>query len=315
MKIRTNPCLSALCRLARTTLCPPLQGLLLLLLPTACTSPSTGYDASGVFEATEVIVSAQGTGELLAFGVEEGQTVTQGEVLGYIDTLHLSLQHWQLEASLHATEYRQLDESRQAAALQQQLGNLQREKKRFAALHDEDAVPGKQVDDIDYQISVVTRQLDATREQLASANRSLRQQAQGIRAQLAQTDNQLRKCIISSPMTGVVLSKYTEQGEYAVPGKPLFKVADLKRIKLRAYLTAPQLTTLKIGQQVTVYADRDETGRTAYEGTVEWISDQAEFTPKTIQTRDERANLVYAVKIAVQNDGQIKRGMYGDLKF
>ena len=281
----------------------------------ACTSQEEQYDASGIFETTEVIVSAKGTGELQSFQVEEGQAVRQGEVLGWIDTLQLSLKDRQLAASLLATESKRLDEKRQVAHLRQQIENLQREKERFTALLNAKATTAKQVDDIDYQIKVLQNQLVATQEQINSSNSSLSRQSESIQAQRAQMEDQIRNAMISSPITGTVLTKYAEQGEFAVPGKALFKVADVSRMKLRAYITADQLTQLQIGQAVAVYADRGITDRKRYAGRVVWIADKAEFTPKTIQTRNERANLVYAVKIAVENDGFIKRGMYGEVRF
>ena len=281
----------------------------------ACTSQEEQYDASGIFETTEVIVSAKGTGELQSFQVEEGQAVRQGEVLGWIDTLQLSLKDRQLAASLLATESKRLDEKRQVAHLRQQIENLQREKERFTTLLNAKATTAKQVDDIDYQIKVLQNQLVATQEQINSSNSSLSRQSESIQAQRAQMEDQIRNAMISSPITGTVLTKYAEQGEFAVPGKALFKVADVSRMKLRAYITADQLTQLQIGQAVVVYADRGTTDRKRYAGRVVWIADKAEFTPKTIQTRNERANLVYAVKIAVENDGFIKRGMYGEGRF
>ena len=281
----------------------------------ACTSQEEQYDASGIFETTEVIVSAKGTGELQSFQVEEGQAVRQGEVLGWIDTLQLSLKDRQLAASLLATESKRLDEKRQVAHLRQQIENLQREKERFTTLLNAKATTAKQVDDIDYQIKVLQNQLVATQEQINSSNSSLSRQSESIQAQRAQMEDQILNAMISSPITGTVLTKYAEQGEFAVPGKALFKVADVSQMKLRAYITADQLTQLQIGQAVAVYADRGITDRKRYAGRVVWIADKAEFTPKTIQTRNERANLVYAVKIAVENDGFIKRGMYGEVRF
>ena len=281
----------------------------------ACTSQEEQYDASGIFETTEVIVSAKGTGELQSFQVEEGQAVRQGEVLGWIDTLQLSLKDRQLAASLLATESKRLDEKRQVAHLRQQIENLQREKERFTTLLNAKATTAKQVDDIDYQIKVLQNQLVATQEQINSSNSSLSRQSESIQAQRAQMEDQIRNAMISSPITGTVLTKYAEQGEFAVPGKALFKVADVSQMKLRAYISADQLMQLQIGQAVAVYADRGTTDRKRYAGRVVWIADKAEFTPKTIQTRNERANLVYAVKIAVENDGFIKRGMYGEVRF
>lgn len=281
---------------------------------TACSNNDAQYDASGVFETTEVIVSAKGTGELVAFHVEEGQTVNIGQELGCIDTVQLYLKKKQLLANISATESRRLDASRQVASIQQQITNLQKERKRFSELIKENAANQKQVDDIDYQIVVLQRQLAATSEQIGSNNNSLTGQKGGIVAQIEQLDDQTRNSIITSPIQGTVLTKYMEQGEFAAPGKPLFKVANTHDMKLRAYITADQLTNVKIGQKVKVYADQGKTDRKEYSGTVTWIASKAEFTPKTIQTRDERANLVYAIKIAVANDGLIKEGMYGDIK-
>ena len=285
------------------------------LVCTACSNNDAEYDASGVFETTEVIVSAKGTGELIAFHAEEGQTVSMGQEIGCIDTLQLYLKKKQLLSSISATESKRLNESRQVASIQQQISNLQKERKRFAELVKENAANQKQVDDIDYQIMVLQRQLSATSEQIGSNNSSLTGQKGSIIAQISQLDDQIRNSVISSPIQGTILTKYMEQGEFAAPGKPLFKVANINDMKLRAYITADQLTSLKLGQKVKVYADQDKASRKEYSGTVTWISSKAEFTPKTIQTRDERANLVYAIKIAVKNDGLIKEGMYGDIKF
>lgn len=288
-------------------------GLSFVLL--ACGNNDIPYDASGVFETTEVIVSAQATGELLSFTVEEGMNVKADEKLGYVDTLQLALKKKQLTATLAATDSKWLDEKRQSASLRQQIINLERERKRFGDLLEADAATEKQVDELDYQIDVLKRQLSATEEQLNSHNKSLDGQCLSLEAQLAQLEDQIEKSVVSSPVSGTVISKYAEPGEFVQPGKSLFKVANLEKMKLRIYITADQLTMLKIGQKVKVYADKGKDERQEYEGVVSWISDKAEFTPKTIQTRDERANLVYAVKVSVRNDGFIKRGMYGDVKF
>lgn len=290
-------------------------GLGLSFVLSACGNNDIPYDASGVFETTEVIVSAQATGELLSFTVEEGMNVKADEKLGYVDTLQLALKKNQLTATLAATDSKWLDEKRQSASLRQQIINLERERKRFGDLLEADAATEKQVDELDYQIDVLKRQLSATEEQLNSHNKSLDGQCLSLEAQLAQLENQIEKSVVSSPVSGTVISKYAEPGEFVQPGKSLFKVANLEKMKLRIYITADQLTMLKIGQKVKVYADKGQDERQEYEGVVSWISDKAEFTPKTIQTRDERANLVYAVKVSVRNDGFIKRGMYGDVKF
>lgn len=294
-----------------------------------CRSKDDDFDASGVFEATEVMVSAKGTGEIMSLKAEEGQDVQKDEELGYIDITRLSLKRKQLDASKAqvnankaAADSHVLDLNKQVAGIRQQITNQERELNRYQGLLNDGAATQKQVDDIRYQISVLQKQLAATREQIDAGNRSFRQQgagleaqSSGVDAQSAQVDDQIKNAVITSPISGTILTKYAEQGECASPGKALFKVADVKNMKLRAYITAGQLTSLKIGRKVKVYADQGERERKEYQGTVTWISDKAEFTPKTIQTRDERANLVYAVKISVKNDGLIKRGMYGDVKF
>ncbi|MBQ7420969.1 MAG: HlyD family efflux transporter periplasmic adaptor subunit [Prevotella sp.] len=309
----------------------------------ACGEKDVDYDASGVFETTEVIVSAKSAGEITSFTVEEGQNILAGTVLGSIDANQLKLKKTQLDASkaqLNANKKQLgasktaanshvLDLEKQVASIKQQISNAQKEKARFQSLLKDGAATRKQVDDIGYQISVLQAQLAATQEQIASSNRSFSSQSAGIDAQIqgvdaqnagvdaqqAQIDDQISNTYIKSPITGIVLAKYAEQGEYAVPGKALFKISDVNDMKLRAYITADQLTDIKLGQKVTVFADQRKSGRKEYQGTVTWISDKAEFTPKTIQTRDERANLVYAIKVSVKNDGLIKRGMYGDIKF
>lgn len=282
---------------------------------TSCGNSNGDYDASGIFETTEVIVSAKGNGEIIRLDIEEGQDVVQNRTLGYIDTTLLTLKRRQIVASRWATDSKVLDKSQQLATIRQQIAIQQRERNRYEALVKTNAATRKQLDDINYQIDVLTKQLAATEEQISSQNSSLNNQSVGIKAQLAQIDDQIANSIISSPIRGTILTKYAEQGEYAAPGRALFKVANVSDMKLRAYITADQLTTLKIGQRVKVYADQGKDNRKEYSGTVTWISDKAEFTPKTIQTRDERANLVYAVKVAVKNDGLIKKGMYGEVKF
>lgn len=285
------------------------------LICTSCSNNDKEYDASGVFETTEVIVSAKGTGELISFNIEEGQSVGMGQTVGCIDTMQLYLKKKQLLSTLSATESRRLNENRQVASIQQQINNLQKERRRFSELVKDNAANQKQVDDIDYKIMVLQRQLSATSEQIGSNNNSLTGQKGSIIAQIEQLEDQINNAIISTPIQGTILSKYMECGEFATPGKPLFKVANVQDMKLRAYVTSDQLTTLKIGQKVKVYADQGKTERKEYIGTITWISSKAEFTPKTIQTRDERANLVYALKISVKNDGLIKEGMYGNVKF
>lgn len=281
----------------------------------SCNNRNEQYDASGVFESTEVTISSRGNGEIIRLNLEEGQTVKQGEIVGCIDTMQLYLQKKQLLANIGTVESHYYNVSRQMASIRQQITNEQQEQTRYEKLLKANAATQKQLDDIKDQIALLRKQLDAKKEDLQNNNRSISTQTLSIEAQIAQIDDQIEKDRIASPIVGTVLTKYAEQGELASQGRAIFKVADLSHIYLRAYVTAGQLTQLKIGQQVNVYADSGDKDHRRYTGKVTWISDNAEFTPKTIQTRDERANLVYAVKISVKNDGYIKRGMYGDVSF
>lgn len=284
-------------------------------LISACSGSENKFDASGVFEVTEVMVSAQVAGEIMDLDIDEGTDVTAGKPVGYIDTVQLYLQRLQLDANVKAAESRICDVERQTAALRQQIDTQKKEQTRFENLVKANAGNRKQLDDITAAISLLEKQLDAQKETLTNNNANARAQAEALRAQIALTDDKIRKSIISSPVDGTVMAKYAEKGELAVQGRTLFKVANINDMYLKAYITSGQITELKIGQEVKVYADSGESDRKEYPGVVSWISDKAEFTPKTIQTRDERANLVYAVKIKVRNDGFIKRGMYGEVSF
>ena len=281
----------------------------------SCQKGETEYDASGVFEATEVTVSARSQGEILSLRYDEGDEVKLGDTLGVIDSRQLSLKKQQLQSNRQANDARRLDLESQIASLKQQIQNAQKEKARFLSLLADKAATQKQVDDISYQISVLEKQVSALTVQVNSQNQSISSQSQGIGSQISQVDEQLSDAVVTAPLSGTVLMRYCEPGEYAAPGRAIFKIANLSDMTLRAYVSADQLTTLKLGQKVTVFADEGKADRKAYDGKVTWISQKAEFTPKTIQTRDERANLVYAVKISVKNDGQIKSGMYGDVAF
>ena len=285
-----------------------------LILFSACNNKNKEFDASGVFETTEIIVSAKGSGEILQFDIEEGQQVAAQQVVGLIDTTQLYLKKVQLQASVKAMNSRRVNVTSQIAVLKQQLETAKAEKQRFAQLVSENAANQKQLDDINAQIATLEKQIAAQTETLNNSNITIGDEQQAILAQIAQIDDQIKNSIIKSPIKGTVLEKFTEAGELAVQGKPLLKVADIDKMFLRAYISASQLTELKIGQNVKVFSDLGEKGRKEYEGVVSWISDKAEFTPKTIQTRDVRANLVYAVKIAVKNDGYIKKGMYGEIR-
>ena len=289
-----------------------LLGLAVLFF--SCHNEDGEYDATGVFETTEVIVSAQGTGEIMRFDIDEGKTVDAEVELGYIDTVQLSLKKQELLANLEATDSHRYNVARQIASLREEIATQKREQQRYQNLVQAKAANQKQLDDINARLATLEKQLAAQTETLENGNRTVSGQVRMLEAQLAQVEDQIGKCRISSPINGTILSKYAEAGELASQGRALFKVGDIVNMYLRAYITADQLTELKIGQSVRVFADEGESGRREYAGTVSWISDKAEFTPKTIQTRDERANLVYAVKIQIQNDGFVKRGMYGEIK-
>lgn len=289
--------------------------LVLALAITSCGKGNKAYDASGVFESTEVTVSAEGNGRIMNLDIQEGDQLEAGAVVGCIDTVQLYLSKVQLEASRRAVGSGRLNISRQIAALESQIAKQRQELDRFTKLEQAGASNRKQVEDIQAQLDILERQLAAQKESLQNTNSNVSGQADALEAQVMQLEDKLRKCVITSPVSGTILAKYSEAGELAVQGRALFKVADLDNIRLRAYITADQLTGLKLGQSVKVFADQGTSGRKEYAGTLVWISDKAEFTPKTIQTRDERANLVYAVKIAVKNDGLIKLGMYGEVKF
>lgn len=282
----------------------------------ACSGGGDEHDATGMFEATEVIVSAEQTGKLLYFDVDEGDVLAKGQQVGLVDTVQLQLRAMQLGATKEAYASQRPDIEKQIAATRQQLAKAELEVKRYSALVRDNAANRKQLDDAESSVRVLRRQLDAQLSQLNNTTGSLNHQMDAAEIQRRQVIDNLEKCRVKSPIGGTVLDKYAEAGEYATPGKPLFKIADVADMKLRAYVDAPQLTSLKVGQPVKVYADFGEDGNREYKGVIEWISDKAEFTPKTIQTRDERANLVYAVKIAVKNtDGLIKIGMYGEVDF
>lgn len=289
--------------------------LFLLSLLSACGGRTTDYDATGTFEATEVLVSAEASGRLLCFDVEEGTRLASGEEVGLIDTVQLYLKKLQLQASMKSVESQRPDVNKQIAATRQQIATAQREKKRVENLLKAGAANQKQLDDWDAQVALLERQLAAQMSSLQNSTNSLTEQGSSVAIQVAQVEDLLAKCHIVSPISGTVLAKYAEAGELAAVGKPLFKVADVDHMYLRAYITSEQLSQVKIGNRVTVFSDYGGNERKEYPGVVSWISDRSEFTPKTILTKEERANLVYAVKITVENDGLLKIGMYGGVKF
>lgn len=272
------------------------------------------FDAQGSFEATEVVVSAEAAGRILWFDAEEGTAVEPGARIGQIDTLQLDLQRRQLEAQQAALLASRPDIRAQAAALREQIAKQERELTRVQNLLRDGAATTKQRDDIEAQIRILQSQLSAALSSLDKSTVTIDGNAAVVEAQIAALDDRITRCRIASPIAGVVLTKYAEAGELAAVGKPLLKVADLEHLYLRAYFTSEQLAAIRVGDAVTVTADFGGDQRYDYEGRITWISPESEFTPKTIQTRDSRANLVYAAKIAVQNDGRLKIGLAGEVR-
>lgn len=277
----------------------------------SCGTAKENFDATGVFEARNVIVSAEASGRILELSIEDGTPLTAGAVVGRIDAVQLELRRRQLEATRQAVRSRMSDVDIQIAALNQQISSAKLEKERIERLLKADAANQKQLDDLNAQIAVLEKQSAAQRTNIANANQSIIEESNSLEIQIAQVDDQIAKSAITSPLNGTVLTKYAEEGELATPGKALFKAADLRQMTLRAYITADLLSRVKLGDEVSIFTDFGQDGSREYSGKIVWISSEAEFTPKSIQTRDERANLVYAVKIAVDNDGYLKIGMYG----
>jgi len=286
-----------------------------LLMLVACGANEKEYDATGTFEATETIVSAEQSGVLLHFDVEEGNVLKQGQEVGLVDTTQVWLKIQQTSAMKAVYRSQKPDMEAQIAAIRQQLTKAQQEQQRYQELVADGAAPSKILDDAANQVKVLQKQLAAQQSALSTNIQALDKQMATADVQVSQLQDQLCKCHITTPAQGTVLEKYVEQGEFVSVGKPLFKVADVGQMFLRAYVTSVQLQHIKIGQQVKVFADYGDGGKKGYDGKVSWISSRSEFTPKTILTDDERADLVYAVKAAVKGDGYIKIGMYGGVQF
>jgi HlyD family secretion protein len=283
-------------------------------LLSACGENKTESDASGTFEAVETIVSAEAAGSIKMLNLEEGVTLRAGEMVGTIDSVQLYLKKKQLLAQKSSVLSGRPDADVQIAAILEQLRQAEREQQRLANLVKADAATQKQLDDATSQVSVIKKQIGALKSSLAIITTNLNEQAVPLDVQISQLNDQLAKSRIINPVAGTVLTKYAEVGEVTQPGKPVYKIAALSTINLRVYLTGTQLPQVKVGQPVNVLVDDIGEAFKTYKGTIEWISAKAEFTPKTIQTKDERANLVYAIKIKVQNDGYLKIGMYGEVK-
>ena len=284
------------------------------LMLAACGGNEKEYDATGTFEATETTVFAEQSGALLTFSVNEGDNIEANKEVGLIDTTQVWLKIQQLGATKEVYQSQKPDMEAQIAATRQQLAKAQQEEQRFHELVADGAAPSKMLDDASSQVKVLQKQLAAQQSALSTSTRSLDKQMAATDVQVSQLRDQLRKCHIVTPTKGTVLEKYVERGEFVVIGKPLFKMADTEAMYLRAYVTSAQLQNIKIGQQVMVFADYGDGQRKEYDGTISWISSRSEFTPKTILTDDERADLVYAVKVAIKSDGFVKIGMYGEVK-
>lgn len=287
--------------------------IILLMLLASCTNNRKDYDATGSFEATEILVSSEANGKIMELNINEGDQLKAGETVGYVDSIQIYLKKMQCSSQLRSVDIRKPDIQKQIAALEQQIATARSEQQRMKNLVQAHAGNQKQVDDITNNIKLLERQLDAQRSILAKSTDGIDADTKGITYQIMQLDDMLHKCRIVNPQSGTVLVKYAEPGEITATGKPLYKIADLENINLRAYITQSKLCKIKLGEEVTVHADSGDENKKAYKGRIVWISEKAEFTPKGVQTDDERANQVYAVKIAVHNDGSLKIGQYGEL--
>ena len=268
------------------------------------------YDACGQVDATQVTVSAENAGRVLSMAVEEGEVVTAGQLLGALDSVQTYLQIMELRERIAGSSSRLVDIKKQGQPNLSQLENLQSEYERYSKLLEGNATTRKQVDDLTDKIAVLKAQIAAQTQSWERGNASVRSEVQGYEIQLARLEDQLAKCRIVAPVSGTVLTRYAETGEFVTLGKPLFKVADLDQMYVREYFSSAQLSGLKLNDTVTVIPDDGTASPKRIQGRVIWISEQSEFTPKNIQTRDERADLVYAVKVAVPNDGTLRLGMY-----
>lgn len=276
----------------------------------SCRMKAPDFDACGQINATEVTVSAENSGRLITLDIEEGDVLSRGTNVGCIDSVQTYLKKEELISRKASALVKKVDIKCQTEAQYARLENLETELRRFSDLLAKDAGTQKQVDDIESEIAVLKGQIAAAEQNYRQNNENIDRETGTIDVQIAQTEDLLAKCRIKSPIDGTVLTKYAEAGEMVTTGKPLFKVADMENLYVRAYFTTAQLSEVKLGDEVTVIPDNGTREPDRYTGKVTWISDEAEFTPKNIQTRDERADLVYAVKVAVRNDGRLKLGMY-----
>jgi len=287
--------------------------LLLSLSIISCKEKINKYDASGSFEATETIIAAEVTGKILQLNIEEGQQLDSGQLIGFIDSTQLQLTKVQLVQNKKAILSGRPEASTQLATLKTELSNAKHDRDRIEKLVKGGVASQKQLDDEDAKIATLQAKINAQESALQTTTASLNEQGNTVDAQMNELNDQLKKCIVINPVKGTVLTKYAEQYEMAVVGRPLYKIADISTIILRAYITGDQLHQVKIGQKVKVFTDDGNGKYKETEGVVTWVNDRSEFTPKTIQTKNERANLVYAIKVSVKNDGYLKIGMYGEV--
>jgi HlyD family secretion protein len=292
-----------------------LSNLLIIVFLYSCNSGKNKFDASGTFETIETIVSSEVNGKITQLNIEEGQSIEQGTLVAIIDTSQLYLKKKQLRATINSILSRQPEIAKQLASIQEQIFTAEREKKRIENLVKSEATGTKQLDDINAQLSLLKKQYIASQSSLEISKNGLNQDIIPLQVQIEQTQDLIEKSKITNPLKGVVLSKYAESNEITALGKPIYKIARLDELIFRMYVSGDQLPLLKIGQQLDISIDAGNGEKKEVKGKISWISSEAEFTPKTIQTKDERANLVYAIKLIVPNDGSIKLGMYGEVRF
>lgn len=278
--------------------------LLTAIILISCNKNNEKADAYGNFEATEITVSSESNGKIEFLNVEEGAQLKKGLLVGLIDTLQLHYNREQLKASIETVQSKSTSVLSQINVLNEQLKTAKIEQTRIQNMYAENAATKRQIDEIDGKVKVIEKQISSVQTQ----NAPILNEIKSIKVQIEKLDDQIKKSKISNPVDGTVLTKYAEPSEITAFGKPLYKIANLNEMELRVYVTETQLAQIKIGQKVTVAIDADNDTK-KYEGNITWISAQAEFTPKVIQTKEERANLVYAVKVAVKNDGSLKIGM------
>lgn len=286
-----------------------------LFFLTACSKKNSSSDASGAFEAVEILISSEAAGILRRFTVEEGRVLKAGDKVGYVDSTQLYLKKKQIASQIKALLSRKPQIGIQLEALQTQWRAAQHELQRVSNLVKAGAATPKQLDEATALVNQLAAQVEAQKSSLAIAATAINEEVVPLQIQMEQIQDQIDKCSIINPITGTVLMKYTEPYELTAPGKPLYKIADLSEIILRVYISGNQLPDIKLNQPVQVMTDDGQGGYKVTKGVISWINDKAEFTPKTIQTKDERANRVYAVKVRVRNDGSYKIGMYGEVKF